>query len=684
MNKELKKALTTLKKSEKQSLTANEAALCVEQKLFVKYEPLNHNELVSRIKKIADRISINKAAVGFLYSISSSDMRYRTALSSLVWAKAMPVHNKESRSVYGGQTECRICGGQFSPSQDIWTDDLSKYGRYRMFPKKDVMDICCAGYVYNDLTLLEELPEVNYCDDDIRILNRIFGLVKELGSGNKVSALLKLISAEASLTMTAADAYSVLGVLSSCGVFDTPDYKSYATAFVPCDEREMVYETDIYYPLHLWRGKYGVNFDALKSFFGDEISAKLSSENTILGKAERIPEKKKKSSRAEQYFTDGKHLIELDDRLRYYFGLAPMNDKWEKKVTYSVTHCIYKRTEMYFDGDRLVKFIYEETAVGNDCTQGFRNYTESDVDVMTVDRRLVLPNTDRGREQPLTSSLINTPGYKKAHLEVGIIGCASSFNSSNDQSLPIPYTKLSCPDDFYEMAEKYIASLPDDYDKLLDNFINKKRRTVKFTAGDIFRIQISPTEYTYCLILGKVRQILKWKEVPENHPLHSVMCQPIIYRQYRIRTTEPEMTAEELSEYELLPMRIAQDNFVLWETYPVIAHKELEEKDIDLGFGYDCGKVVWGLNCYDLGEDILPELEGRSWDNYGMSLYIDYEETFPEDTDEPVETKATRIRNMLAKKLGFGDDYSIDDFVKLYGGMSRKEYIRLAKQRFKK
>lgn len=118
MNKDLKKALTALKKSEKQSLTADETALCAEQKLFVKYEPLSHNELVSRIKEIADRISINKAAVGFLYSISSGDMRYRTALSSLVWAKAMPVHNKELRSVYGGQTECRIFGGQFSPSQD--------------------------------------------------------------------------------------------------------------------------------------------------------------------------------------------------------------------------------------------------------------------------------------------------------------------------------------------------------------------------------------------------------------------------------------------------------------------------------------------------------------------------------------------------------------------------------------
>ncbi|MGN0695270.1 MAG: Imm26 family immunity protein [Oscillospiraceae bacterium] len=75
------------------------------------------------------------------------------------------------------------------------------------------------------------------------------------------------------------------------------------------------------------------------------------------------------------------------------------------------------------------------------------------------------------------------------------------------------------------------------------------------------------------------------KEVPEDHPLRSVMCQPMIYRQYRIRTTDPKMSAEELSKHKLLPIKMAQDHFVLWETYPITAHKGLEGNDIGLGFG---------------------------------------------------------------------------------------------------
>ncbi|MGN0695271.1 MAG: hypothetical protein ACI4J5_00740 [Oscillospiraceae bacterium] len=93
MDKDLKKALTILKRSEKQSLAAEEAALFEEQKLTARYEPLNHDELISRIKRSADKIPLQKTAKGFLYSISSGDMRYHTALSSLIWARAVQFHS---------------------------------------------------------------------------------------------------------------------------------------------------------------------------------------------------------------------------------------------------------------------------------------------------------------------------------------------------------------------------------------------------------------------------------------------------------------------------------------------------------------------------------------------------------------------------------------------------------------
>lgn len=58
-----------------------------------------------------------------------------------------------------------------------------------------------------------------------------------------------LLSVEASISLTLADAYSVLGVLSSCGVFDTPDKKAMSQPLFPVMN--------------------GVNFDALKTIFGE-------------------------------------------------------------------------------------------------------------------------------------------------------------------------------------------------------------------------------------------------------------------------------------------------------------------------------------------------------------------------------------------------------------------------------
>ncbi|MGN1417615.1 MAG: immunity 26/phosphotriesterase HocA family protein, partial [Oscillospiraceae bacterium] len=600
-----KKALDLLNKktrSVRDTFSDEERSYCIEKGVLTVHDPVLHDELIKQIRSAASEISLDRAARAFLYSVSAKDFRYRTALSSLIWANSMSDHECAPFTSYTGQEyyTCGICGGEFSVSDDLSCLKMEKYCRDRLIPQKNFMDICCAGYVLNDLREFAKLPDVSYCDEDIRMINRIFGLAGEISPANKVNALLKLISAEKSLDLTAADAYSVLGVLSSCGFFDTPDHKGYAGRFVPCNERQFVYETDIYYPLNFWRGKYGINYSAAEKIFGAEIAEKLSPETAIRGAAVREePKKKPSGSKAEQYFTEGEHLIDLDDRMRYYYGLSPMDSRWDRLVKYSVTHSLRKRSEIYFEGNTVKKLIFEELAGEN----GYRYYLEADMDVPTNDRRLILPKTSRGREQPLTPSLLQTPAYMLGQLHVVLGGRSAGvmvFNSSNDQELPIPYRPIENKEDFEKFTEEYISSCPEDYNKILDNFRKKKRVTVKFTAGDIFRVQVSPTLYTYALILGKVRQLEKWKELPEEHPMRSMMTQPIIFRQYAIVTENPDMTAEELSKVPLLDVEFAQDNEILWETYPIVCSKKPEEKDIDLGFGINSSlkTVVWGLTVH--------------------------------------------------------------------------------------
>lgn len=62
------------------------------------------------------------------------------------------------------------------------------------------------------------------------------------------------------------------------------------------------------------------------------------------------------------------------------------------------------------------------------------------------------------------------------------------------------------------------------------------------------------------------------------------MTQPIIFRQYAIVTENGNMTADELENIPLMEMRIAQDNEILWETYPIVCSKSLRKMTLTWDF----------------------------------------------------------------------------------------------------
>lgn len=404
-------------------------------------------------------------------------------------------------------------------------------------------------------------------------------------------------------------------------------------------------------------------------------------------------------SKAEKFFTDGEYLIDMDDRKRYYYGLSPLTPDWEKITKYSVTHQRKKRTEIFFENDTVKKLIYEEIS-----DDGQRQYhLEADLNVKTNRRQTILPLTSRGREQLLTPSRLQTPTYMLGQLHVSL-GDSSviSYNSRNDQSLPIPET-LPCNtrEDFNRLTEQYIAMCPADYSRTLENFRNKIRRKVKFTAGDIFRVQITPTLYTYGLILGKVRQLEKWEECPQEHPFCHMMTQPIITRQYAIVTEHADLTANELRDIPLLPPCFSQDNEILWETYPIVDSKKLEERDIDLGFKI-FGKaktVVWGLTMHTFDEDpcaLFNAEKDKSFYcyhantyqislTYGvrLSIQIQINQDKPGEIPRPT-TEDDLAKKTLAAHFGFDEETACDEFAKMFGGITRKQYIELAEKRFQK
>ncbi len=689
-----KKAVTLLRKAGQNTLTGDQLDILRRSGMLWEPADMEHHTLVQKIHSLASRISLEKAVNGFLYSISSGDCRYRTALSSLLWARALPEHECEKKhSSWSNDYFCRVCGGVFSSEDDRTRLNMLEHSKYRLLPESKYMDVNCAGYVLNDLHAFLELPEVTYCDEDFRILNRILGLAKEISPTNKVNALLGLITADNSLDLTRANAYSILGVLSACGVFDTPEYQSYTSGFTNWDDLQFVYEPDMYYPLNLWRGKHGINYGAFAPVFGAEIAQRLTPQTAISGTAEREPQKKTASDlAAEEFFKGFEMPVQLDDRTRYYYGLAPIEPVWERVVQCKTVRGSYKHLVLYYEGNTIKKMI--ETTI---CSNGKPySYLESDMNANTNNRKYLLPKTSRGREQTLTPSHLQTPTYMLGHLHV-FANQIFSFNCSNDQQLPLPPADYEDFDGFSAYTERYIASCTEEYHEVLRNFRTNKRNTIRFTAGDIFRVQLTPTLYTYCLVLGALRDILRWKILPEEHPFHHAMTQPIIFRQYALITENGNMTTEELQQYPLLEAKYAQDNEIIWGTYPITDHKPLGEADVDFGFWISdrLQSVAWGLTYHRFDEDpcgifgqkqTVPAflcVNGLTGAQYmtcsvGVSIRAGLETGgFHAGVLPCPAPRNADTMHRLAEHFGFSPETAADEFAELFGGVTRKRFIEL-------
>ena len=156
-----KKALTLLKKyylpyTAEGTLSESDRADAFKSGILVPDSAMTHDEIITAIKSLSEDISLESTAKAFLYSLSSGDMRYRTALSSLVWARSLPKHEFISNNAEkaGWRTpSCSVCGcthGLVTTERIDWNN----YGVFRYFPPKQYgrePDFACAEYVLHDL-----------------------------------------------------------------------------------------------------------------------------------------------------------------------------------------------------------------------------------------------------------------------------------------------------------------------------------------------------------------------------------------------------------------------------------------------------------------------------------------------------------------------------------------------------
>jgi hypothetical protein len=210
---------------------------------------------------------------------------------------------------------------------------------------------------------------------------------------------------------------------------------------------------------------------------------------------------------------------------------------------------------------------------------------------------MILPKTDRGKPMRLTA-------VRLEHLPAGCECCIviapnnlgtksgiSVENQRNNKRLPITGdSNIASVKELYEWLDDYMRTCPSDYFEKVEKMKNSPHITVKYQAGDIFRIELDRTHYGFGIIIGEVIKLKKEGIFSKEHPISFVPDVPIMTRLYLIKTTEKNMSVEDITKHGLLPTDFIVDADVFWGVNDIIGSKDLEENDIEFPI-----QVVEGL-----------------------------------------------------------------------------------------
>jgi len=368
----------------------------------------------------------------------------------------------------------------------------------------------------------------------------------------------------------------------------------------------------------------------------------------------------------------------LTNSLRPYFGLHTLEAHWE-------TIQIREDYFICLEGDLIKKrfFVNEHS------------YQEADVDILTRNREVIVPQTARGKEKKLNYT--NISAVKAA----GVVFSAGLGNENHPSSyitarntktyyqLPLTgFEHLTTKSALLNWLEQFPSQLPADYSDKLEKLTKMKSLRYKTVPGDIFRVEIDLFVDGYVLVIGDLRQMQKDHLFGEDSIWHNVMTMPLFVRPYLLTTTERLPSLEEIISAPLAPQtHIVMDDHFMRGCYEKIGHKMLTESDIVFPMGYgvtlNYGKepryrLSWGTGTISKPAPSTSYQTASRFTNHGVyagvaSDWLKQEEGIVTESLDHPHFREDRQRALA--EFSFPEDISYDDFNRQTGGLTRTQYI---------
>ncbi|MCG6150368.1 immunity 26/phosphotriesterase HocA family protein, partial [Leptospira levettii] len=270
-------------------------------------------------------------------------------------------------------------------------------------------------------------------------------------------------------------------------------------------------------------------------------------------------------------------IFELNNEERRYFGLNPVLPNWER-VTFK-GDALREDSILYYDGNKIKRQI-----ISNDSKYEEKQYEEN-----TINKKTLLPKTDKGKEKKLTPATfekcrpINT--YCKIEnnrtILIGNYSTQRMFYNSEFDNL-----EKKQIDTIKNIVSEFIETCPESYINDIDKFNSEKRKKNEYKMGDFFRFKINRTFYGFGRILLDINKIRKQKLISEYHGLNSLAGPPVLIKIYAIISEKKDIELELIKKQISLPSSYIMDNRLFYGDYEIIGNIKLEDNELDFPISY--------------------------------------------------------------------------------------------------
>ena len=236
---------------------------------------VSHSESLNRRHELLSQIDPKDVANAFLFSLSTRQLAYRSALGSYYYLRAVPDHDlmeSHNETLAASGVHCYLCGWsawKTNPSRQCLDSGYNFYNWLRYKYGGNPIGSIGINYALFDLERFLKLPKVTPTEEDKRIFLEILSCVDRLNRSDKAGKLRDIISKSKILKSNKDEILVLLGTLGICGILASNDFPSYDLYFANEYERDpKEYKNDFAYPVNRWHARDGINIEKLNAVFG--------------------------------------------------------------------------------------------------------------------------------------------------------------------------------------------------------------------------------------------------------------------------------------------------------------------------------------------------------------------------------------------------------------------------------